>query len=212
MKTRLWNLIKLLHLGSLVLFIHPKSALRQLGWFKSFHQKKVIDKKGNPIPWWTYSFIDFIKDRLTKNFRVLEFGCGGSTIWLSFRVKEVLSFEDFQTWADKTRNKISDSSKIIDVKSISDFNSYKDKIAGLFDILIIDNLGDRMECVKRNLSYLKDDGVIIWDNTNGPDWRTIKSYMSNQGYKEISFTGMVAQELSYSKTTLFYKDKNCFNI
>jgi hypothetical protein len=213
MKSRLWDIIKFLRLGALVLSIHPRSALRQLGWFKSFHRRKVIDNIGNPIPWWTYSFIDFIEDRLTNEMRILEFGCGGSTIFLYNRVGQVISFEDNADWAAKTSEQIqSGFSKIFYIDNISDFSSYSNKIEGKFDILIIDNLGNRMDCAINNIKYLKDDGVVIWDNTDGPDWESIKSFMINHDFKEISFTGMVAQEISYNKTTLFYRSKNCLNI
>ena len=78
--------------------------------------------------------------------------------------------------------------------------------------MIIDNLGNRMDCTKWNLSHLKDNGVVIWDNTDGSDWNEIKSFMNTNGFKEISFAGMIPQELSYSRTTIFYKEKNCLNI
>jgi hypothetical protein len=69
-----------------------------------------------------------------------------------------------------------------------------------------------METAKKHLKYLNEQGVVIWDNTDGPDWLVIKNYMSENGFKAISFTGMVPQELNMSKTTLFYKSNNCLNI
>jgi len=62
------------------------------------------------------------------------------------------------------------------------------------------------------LTHLNETGIVIWDNTDGPDWNEIKSLMTSNGFKEISFTGMVPQELNQSKTTLFYWSKNCLNI
>jgi predicted O-methyltransferase YrrM len=145
--------------------------------------------------------------------RVLEFGCGASTIYLSKKVSELLSFENYPDWAVKTRAKIENEKvKILDVKDITDYNSNDELIYGEFDILIIDNLGNRMQCAVHNLKHLKDNGVVVWDNTDGPDWDIIKSFMESQNFKEISFTGMVAQELSLSRTTLFYRANNCLNI
>lgn len=195
-----------------MLLVHPKSALKKYGWFKSFHLKKVINKNGDAIPWWTYSFIDFISDRLNSEMRVLEFGCGGSTIYLSSRVKEVVSIEDYQEWAEKTSKLIGSGSKIIVVSAIEKYFEYQNMIEGNFDILVIDNLGDRMKCVGLNLKYLNDSGVVIWDNTDGTDWCIIKNYMASYGFKDLSFSGMTAQELASSRTTLFYKEKNCLNI
>lgn len=192
--------------------IHPKSALTTSGWFKSFRKKSVIDRNNNPIPWWTYSFIEFISERINNDLRVFEFGCGYSTIWLSNRVKEVIAFEDYPKWADSISKRINPNSKIIGVESISAYNNYSLHITGDFDVLIIDNLGNRIDCAMKNLCHLNDNGVVIWDNTDCPDWQEIKVLMGKNGFKELSFTGMVAQELNQSKTTLFYRPNNCLNI
>jgi hypothetical protein len=207
-----FNLFRKINLGFLILTIHPKSALITSGWFKSFRKKSVIDRNNNPIPWWTYSFIEFISERINNDLRVLEFGCGYSTIWLSNRVKEVIAFEDYPKWADSISKRINSNSKIVAVKSISVYNDYSSHITGDFDILIIDNLGNRIDCAMQNLRHLNNNGVVIWDNTDGPDWQEIKVLMGKNGFKELSFTGMVAQELNQSKTTLFYRPNNCLNI
>lgn len=212
MYNRIFNLLRKANLAFLLIAIHPKSALITTGWFKSFRKKSVIDKNNNPIPWWTYSFIDFISGRVNNQMRILEFGCGFSTIWLSFKAKEVVSFEDYPAWATAISKRINTQSKIINVKSIAKYVDYKDSISGLFDILIIDNLGNRIDCAKQNLIHLNNTGVVIWDNTDGLDWTEIKDLMSQKGFKEISFTGMVAQELNQSKTTLFYRPVNCLGI
>ena len=34
--------------------------LLEAGWFESFKSLKSIDKKGKPIPWFSYPFIDFL--------------------------------------------------------------------------------------------------------------------------------------------------------
>jgi SAM-dependent methyltransferase len=208
----LWNLLKFFRTGPLMLWIHPSSALLKVGWFQSFHSKKVIDKQGNEIPWWTYPFIDFFEGRIKKEFRVLEFGCGGSTIWLSKRVKEIVSIEDNQKWSEFIGKKLNGGSNLILVRDIHDFNSYNDRIQGTFDIIIIDNMGNRMRCAVNSLPYLSDTGVVVWDNTDGPDWPEIRNFFTMKGFAEISFTGMVAQELSLSRTTVFYRQGNCLSI
>jgi len=208
----IFKIFRKVNFAFLLLAVHPRSALITTGWFKSFRKKKVIDRNNNPIPWWTYSFIDFITERINNELRVIEFGCGFSTIWLSYKVKEVIAFEDYPDWAATISKKINANSKIIGVKSISEYNDYKDFIHESFDILIIDNLGDRIDCATKNLIHLNDKGVVIWDNTDGPDWEIIKDLMTSKGFKEISFTGMIAQELNQSKTTLLYRYENCVDI
>ncbi len=212
MRNFVWKLIRFMRLGPLMLYVHPKSALRRVGWFESFHKKKVVDSAGQAMPWWTYSFIDFISERLNDDLRVLEFGCGSSTIFLSKRVAEVVAVEDYPYWVKEIKGLIDASSRIIEVDSIDDYGGYKDSIEGQFDILIIDNLGNRMNCLLNNMGFLNSSGVVIWDNTDGPDWSEIKGYMNGVGFKDISFSGMTPQELALSRTTLFYRDVNCLSV
>jgi hypothetical protein len=208
----LFMVFRKLGLAPFFLAIHPRSALKSTGWLRSFRTSSVIDNSGKPIPWWTYSFIDFIDSKLEKPLHILEFGCGNSTIWLSNKGMHVTAFEDYPEWAKSIRPKLKSNSKIIEVDSIPKFDDDEHLITGNFDVLIIDNLGNRMETAKKHLKYLTEQGVVIWDNTDGPDWLDIKNYMSENGFKAISFTGMIPQELNMSKTTLFYKSNNCLNI
>jgi hypothetical protein len=212
MKEFTWSLIRFFRLGALMLLIHKKSALRENGWFTSFNKKRSVERTGNPIPWWTYSFIDFLSPRLRLSFRALEFGSGSSSLWLGQRIKEVFSIEDFRSWADEIRRNATSNVTILNVDSISNFPSYIGKIPGHFEIVIIDNLGNRMDSAIHSLGFLSDDGVIIWDNTDGSDWNDINDFMKGHGFKEISFTGMTAQEVCSSRTTLFYKESNCLGI
>jgi len=113
---------------------------------------------------------------------------------------------------DGCEKKIKNTSKILRVSSIEKVSEYEHLLPKDFDILIIDNLGDRLQCAKDHLSRLNQRGVVIWDNTDGKDWDVIKNYMDSFGFKEISFSGMTAQELCLSKTTLFYRNQNCLAI
>jgi hypothetical protein len=45
--------------------------------------------KGEPIPWFSHPLIDFLKDRLSKDMTVFEYGCGNSTLWWADRVRSV---------------------------------------------------------------------------------------------------------------------------
>lgn len=208
----LFNLARKLRLSPILLVLHPKSALKTSGWFKSFSTKSVIDINGNPIPWWTYSFIDFITQRLSAPLKILEFGCGYSTVWLSKLGMQVTASEDYPDWSNQIQNLIQTNSKIINVNKISKSENYSHLLENNYDVIIIDNLGDRMETAIKNIHRLSRYGVLIWDNTDGTDWFDIKDFMFKNGFKEISFTGMVPQELNQSKTTIFYKTDNCLGI
>ena len=211
-KKLIWIVLKILRTGPLMLFIHPKSALLKAGWFRSFHTGKVVDRNGNPIPWWTYSFIDFIEERLSKSFNVLEFGAGASTIWLNERVNEVISVENDPFWADKMQKKSLSKSRIFYLRNSGEIHNQSYILGKEYDIIIIDNQGNRMDCAVSSLPLLKPEGVVIWDNTEGADWPEIKKFFIQKGFSEISFSGMTPQILSYNRTTIFYRPGNCIKI
>ncbi len=76
------------------------------GWFRSLDEKRPVDKDGNPIPWFTYPAIEFLKERLTKEMTVFEYGSGSSTLFFAERVKEIISVETNKEWFNKIVNKL----------------------------------------------------------------------------------------------------------
>ena len=206
-----WSIFRLCGMGPLLLRIHPKSALLSLGWFRSFRNKMSVDKDMNPIPWWTYSAIAFLKDRLNPRMKVLEFGSGSSTLWLCRHVSEVISVEKNISWAQYIQERLPKNGNLFITDSFEDFiNSYVTNIK--FDLVVID-VGNRINIAKKIFPMLSNEGVILWDNTDGPDWLQIKSLLYSHNFLEISFEGMTAQEIALSRTTIFYrKNNNCLGI
>ena len=67
----------------LTALITPVLFSYKSGHFLSSIQSKAVDKKNNPIPWYTYSCIDFLQTFNYENKKILEFGSGQSSIWWS---------------------------------------------------------------------------------------------------------------------------------
>jgi len=216
MKTKLaligWAILRFCGMGPLLLRIHPKSALLALGWFKSLRIKKSIDKNMNPIPWWTYPTIAFLQDRLSPNLKVLEFGSGASTLWLCQFVSEVISIEDNREWGKYVQAKLPGNGKLVITDSYEKFiDDYQTNAK--FDIIIIDIDGYRLNIGEKIFPMLSDNGVVLWDNTDWPEWIQIKALFLSHDFLEISFQGMTAQEITLSRTTIFYrKTDNCLGI
>jgi hypothetical protein len=211
-KELFWRVVRKMGLGSLILRIHPKSALVQNGWYRSFRENTAVDRNGNLIPWWTYSFIDFIEKRLTKDLRVFEYGCGNSTTWFSKRVSEMISVEHDSLWAEKfSPQLLSEGNCKVIVRELSD--GYVEEINnhGLFDIVIIDGRL-RLKCFRQSLSSLSPRGIIIWDDSNMPDFAEGSDYALKHGFHEISFSGMVPAIFILSQTSILYRDYNCLGI
>ena len=152
--------------------------------------------KGAQIPWWSYGAVDFIEQRLISNMVVLEFGSGASTAWFASRVAYVISVENNAVWAAKVREIAPGNVSIIVLSDPGAFRaSHLSFSKDAVDVLVVDALADRVACARAGLRVLSPEGVVVWDNTDGPDWPQISLMMADEGFKEISFSGLAPQEV-----------------
>lgn len=204
---------------------HPK-ALRMIfsmkelgylcdeGWFKSLDSGEPVDKDGNPIPWFTYPAIDFLKERLNKNLTVFEYGSGNSTLFFAQRVKEIISVETNKQWYEKIKLKLPSNAKIILYeKDKSDF-SYSKVLYSFnkkYDLIIIDAI-ERNEVLMNAINFLNEGGVIILDNSDRIEYQNSVSELIGFHFNKIDFWGIQAAYLNKTCTTVFYKQINCLGI
>lgn len=195
------------------LFCLRKGHLKNVGWFKSFRVGEPVDSDGNPIPWMTYSAINFIEKRINKEMTVFEYGCGNSTLWWSNRVKHVISCEHNRNWYEKMRSIIPCNVELYHIE-LQYGDEYSKKVSenmGRFDIIVIDGR-DRVNCSKNCLLSLKRNGVIIWDNSDRESYEEGYNYLLQNGYKRLDFEGMGPVNVDSWSTSIFYKEENCLGI
>lgn len=190
-----------------------KGYLNSIGWFTAFDQKQAVDGKGRALPWVTYSFIDFIKERITKSQHIFEYGSGSSTIFYAERAGEVTSVEHDKGWFDKVKGTSPANAEMIFCELHRD-GEYARKATLLdkkFNIIIVDGR-DRVNCCKYSLDALSTDGVIILDDSERKVYQPARELLQENGFKEISFSG-ISPGLFYEKaTSVFYKSNNCLGI
>jgi len=190
-----------------------KGYLNSIGWFTAFDQKQAVDGKGKALPWVTYSFIDFIKERITKTQHIFEYGSGSSTIFYAERAGKVTSVEHDKGWFDKVKGTSPANAEMIFCELHRD-GEYARKAMLLdkkFDIIIVDGR-DRVNCCKYSLEALSPDGVIILDDSEREVYQPARILLKENGFKEISFSG-ISPGLFYEKaTSVFYKASNCLGI
>ncbi|WP_029281138.1 FkbM family methyltransferase [Pedobacter sp. R20-19] len=190
-----------------------KGYLNSIGWFTAFDQKQAVDGKGKALPWVTYSFIDFIKERITKTQHIFEYGSGSSTIFYAERAGKVTSVEHDKGWFDKVKGTSPANAEMIFCELHRD-GEYARKAMLLdkkFNIIIVDGR-DRVNCCKYSLEALSPDGVIILDDSEREVYQPARLLLKENGFKEISFSG-ISPGLFYEKaTSVFYKASNCLGI
>ncbi len=198
---------------SKLLSLRLSGYLMDVGWFSAFKIGEPVDKNFEPLPWLTYSFIDFITERLSKEFSVFEFGSGNSTLFFAKRVKEVSSVEHNSEWHNKLISKIPGNSNLLLSKSDSSDNYLAElrQLNEKFDLIIIDGI-HRVDCCLFASNYLSDKGVIILDDSEREQYSDGIKHLLKEGFKKIDFWGIPPGIVLRQCTTIFYKTKNCMDI
>jgi hypothetical protein len=199
-------------LKSILSFNH-KGYLNDIGWFKAFESHSPVDSDGNPIPWVTYSFIDFIKERLRKQHTVFEFGSGNSTFFYAKYAGLVVSVEHDKEWFEKIVKSKPENSEMIFCELVKggDYCHMPVKLEEKFDIIIVDGR-DRVNCCKQAVNALSANGVVVLDDSERDKYKQAVDFLLNSGFKHLSFSG-ISPGLFYRKSTsVFYKSDNCLGI
>lgn len=111
--------------------------------------------------WMTSNEQEFLKTNLNKNQKVLEWGCGSSTIDISSIVNKVYSIEHNREWFNKIKKEISENVHLFLCEpdneyiegghcgTFEQFESYVTKPIefGPYDLILIDGRA-RIECSK----------------------------------------------------------------
>lgn len=204
-----------------LLDLEEKEAIKQIksgyqyniGWWKSWQTKSPIDLDENPLPWVTYSFIDFIENRLTKNMIVFEYGSGNSTSYYASKVKEVHTVEHDVTWFDKVKNKMPNNVTINHEELEYGGNySKKSSLSQIeYDVIIVDGR-DRVNCMINSMNSLSVNGVLVLDDSEREAYKEGINKILENGFRKLDFWG-VSPGLYYKKcTSIYYKTENIFNI
>ncbi|QSH40365.1 FkbM family methyltransferase [Lentisphaerota bacterium ZTH] len=188
--------------------ISKNGYLRECGWFQSYVSKQSVDAKNNPVPWISYSAIDFLNTRITKEMTLFEYGSGSSTRWYSERAKKVVCYEHDKVWHENIKFNIP-SNVSLHLKTGDDyFDTTPDEF---FSIVVVDGL-DRNRCLNSILKILNDTGIIIWDDSHRVEYFSSFKKLTQIGFKRIDFSGLGPLINDKVTTTVFYRQKNCIGL
>lgn len=196
-----------------LLTVMYRSALADLGWFRSFQEGKPVDAKGRPLPWISYASLHFLEQRVKRNMRVFEYGSGNGTLWWATRVKEVVAVEHDREWYEQISAKLPANASIIH-QSLQPSGQYAKTIlaqSGRFQIVVVDGR-DRSNCALTSIKKLASDGVIVWDNAERKRYREGQAALLKKGFRRIDFTSILPVDPREDTTSVFYRPRNCLGI
>ena len=175
-----------------------------IGHLQSAKFGKSIDNNDNPIPWYTYSSIEYLKQFDFKDKTIFEYGSGNSSIFWAERAKLVTSIEVDENWFNEV-DAIKRSNQELYLKK--DKTEYVDFIKVKnenYDVIIIDGSW-RLNCAVNAVEKLKHDGFIILDNS---DWypNTAK-FIRDTGMLQVDFMGLGPINYYTWTTSIFFNSK-----
>lgn len=120
-------------------------------------------------PWLSFGAIIALESVVNKNFKVLEFGSGGSTVFWSQTCKSVKSFETNPDWFKKVRQRIKEfkNVEIILANKEQILKMVEKEPKNYYDLVLVDSYpkeAERILLANAAVPKIKSNGWLIIDN------------------------------------------------
>lgn len=195
----------------------PILAAHRTGYYRSAFKMAAVSKSGEPIPWYTYPAIDFLKVRNFQDKTVLEFGGGQSSLWWAKKAKQVVTLEGDKEWYEKIRDQMPDNvalsyvsmqSREINVAEVRQTLDAQEQAQ--YDVIVIDGLY-RYEMISIAIEHLSDEGFIVCDNAEGYDFH--EGFLAASKAKplcRVDFFGNAPGVVLPHATSLYFRPSSSF--
>jgi len=186
----------------------PVYYMYESGQLRSILRARSVDSGGDAVPMFTYPAIDFLRsiEPELRSADVLEFGCGQSAKWLAPRVRSLTGVERFDDFRCVLQREFAGDPRIRFVSSKTPFD-----VEGPFDIVILDG-SPRIKSAHFAPSVLKEDGIIIIDNSDVQSPAEIPEYLHGMGFGRVDFFGHSPTGVRKQGTSVFFKSLKWFRV
>jgi len=205
------------------LLTHPGS-FRFLGqWmrYKFFFRGKDFILAG--MPWMNFEVNQWLRSYLKKGMILFEWGSGGSTLFFSDLVDQVISVEYDEAYFEFVKKQLAGKENVELIlekpqgkgefrsfspghihsffdKYVKTIEKYPDRY---FDVIVVDGR-QRNQCFKLALNKVKEDGIIVFDNFEREFYKKSQHY---PGLKHLLFEGLMPFNYTIGTTAIFYFDR-----
>jgi hypothetical protein len=195
------------------LIFKPKSQLHSSGWMKSLKQGYPCRADGTIVPWMNYAIVFFLEERLKKDLKLFEFGSGYSTLFYANLVHSVTSVESDERWFTTIKDNIPSNAQLIfqEEDENGDYCRAAIQAGQLYDVIVVDGL-DRVNCVRQSMEALTELGVILLDDSEREEYGEAFELTAQYDFRALTFEGLKPNDLELRRSTIFYRDNNCFHI
>ena len=172
----------------------------EYGFLESSKKNIPVNDKNEIMPMYTYPCYEWLNSIDWNDSKVFEYGTGYSTIWWQNKNVDYHAVEDNKQWYDMIEDKTN-------IKHEPNYNKYMKSIYDYnykFDVIVIDGVV-RFDCIKPALEKIKDDGMIIYDNS---DWhKNSKEELDKSDLIPIHFHGFKPIHVDSETTSCYINRK-----
>ena len=172
----------------------------EYGFLESSKKNIPVNDKDEIIPMYTYPCYEWLNSIDWTDSKVFEYGTGYSTTWWQNKNVDYHAVEDNKQWYDMIKDKTH-------IKHEPEYNKYSQSIYNYdfkFDVIVIDGIV-RFDCIKPALEKIKDDGVIIFDNS---DWhKDSKEKLDKSDLIPVHFHGLKPLHVDSETTSCYINRK-----
>jgi hypothetical protein len=164
------------------------------------------------VPWISWPCIDFLKSQLKPEFKVFEYGGGGSTVFFLKRVARLVTIESNEYWKNQLAENLSPELKrnweLRFVKADSNDadakREYIESVAtgGPWDVVLVDGW-NRQHCAEAAREFVKPGGILVFDNSNKPQFAGVPDLFKD--WKRLEFQGLGPARSWITKTDAYVK-------
>jgi precorrin-6B methylase 2 len=189
-------------------------------WFRSHQPGR--SPLAEHRPWIAYEARVFLEGLLTPSTAVLEYGCGGSSLFFMERVARLVSVEHNPEWYKQVLQEIEKSGlrngeiNLVELENINEPLPYSDENCAnyisfidpfpdsIFDLVLIDGEA-RVACFYHACAKLKMNGWLVLDNSEREEYAAIHRSLTEMNWKKVSFFGPVPYNSEFGETAFWQK-------
>ena len=117
---------------------------------RSIDKQICLDKDDQPLPWYTYPAIEYLRQFDYRDKKVFEFGVGYSCAFWAQRALNVQAVENDKDWFARWQNELrADNLRIL---LCLDDENYENALDDNYDVIAIDGKR-RLQCARQALRH-----------------------------------------------------------
>jgi hypothetical protein len=190
-------------------FRAARNLLFTYGHLRTVRSGMAVDANGDPVPWYTYPAIEYLKQFDFATRRVFEYGSGSSTLFWSTVAASVVSVEDDEEWFAVVEARLPPHCRLVLEPDLTQYVDVIHQFGREFDVIVVDGPArgqTRLKCARAALDHLRAGGLIILDNS---DWLPESArVLRESGLLQVDMSGF-APIAGNTQTTSFFFERSC---